>query len=161
MIDVAARMDANLTAQGYELSAEQRRSLRIGVRLSTALCLALVVVGLATQSALLILALVPIGAVGGWTARHPFDALWNHGLRHLVGGPLLPANPQPRRHTFKLATLWLLGIGLLFALDYATAALALGAVLVAVCSVVTITNFCLPSVMFGAWQRWRAAGRTS
>ena len=117
--------------------------LRIGLRLPTALCLALVIAGLAFESALMIALLVPIGAMAGWTARHPFDLMWNHGLRHLVRAPELPPNPTRRRHAFKLATVWLAGIAALFAVGAATVALILGGVLVAVCSLVTVTNFCI------------------
>jgi hypothetical protein len=158
-------MAANLDVQGYCLNAEQSRALRWGLRFSTALCLAIVATGLALQSAALILTLVPIGAVAGWTRRHPFDLIWNHGLRHLSGPhirrphkppPRLPPNPTPRRHAFKLATVWLLAIGLLFALGQPTVALVLGGVLVATCGLVTTTNFCVPSTLLGIW--WRRRG---
>lgn len=153
-------MDANLDVQGYCLTEEESRALRWGLRFPTALCLALAVTGLALQSAALILALVPIGAVAGWTRRHPFDLIWNHGLRHLSGTPELPPNPTPRRHAFKLATVWLLAVGLLavgllFALGQPTAALILGGVLVAVCGLVTTTNFCVPSTLLSLWERRR------
>jgi hypothetical protein len=35
------------------------------------------------------------------------------------------------------------------------AALTLGVVLVAVCGLVTTTNFCIPSTLLAAWWRWR------
>jgi hypothetical protein len=111
--------------------------------------------GLALQSAVLLLALVPIGAVAGWTRRHPFDLIWNYGLRDLSGAPELPPNPTPRRHAFKLGTIWLLAIGLLFALGQPTAALILGAILLPVCGLVTLTNFCIPSTLLGIWSRRR------
>lgn len=151
-------MDANLDVQGYCLTAEQSRALRWGLRFPTALCLALAVSGLALQSAVLILALVPIGAVAGWSKRHPFDLIWNHGVRHLGGVPELPPNPRPRRHSFKLATVWLLAVGLLFAVDQMTAGLVLGAVLIAVCGLVTVTNFCVPSTLLGIWWRRHDSG---
>lgn len=147
--------DDNLAVQGYCLSAEESHALRIGLRFPTALCLVLVVVGLALQSAALILALVPIGAIAGWTPRHPFDLIWNLGLRRLVGRPELPPNPTPRRHAFKLATIWLLAVGVLFAVGESTAALVLGGVLVAVCGLVTTANFCVPSTLLATWWRWR------
>lgn len=84
----------------------------------------------------------------------PFDHLWNHDVRHLVGGPELPPNPTRRRHSFKLATVWLATVAVLFAAGTSTAALALGGVLVAVCSLVTVTNFCIPSTML-AWLEGR------
>ena len=141
---------SNLTTQGYCLSSDEARALSVGLRFPTALCLALVVTGLALESALMIALLVPIGAVAGWTARHPFDLIWNHGLRHLTGAPELPPNPTRRRHAFKLATFWLAGVAALLAGGAATAALVLGGVLVGVCSLVTVTNFCIPSTML-AW----------
>ena len=149
-------MDTNLDVQGYRLTAQENRSLRWGLRFPTALCLALVITGLLLQSAAIVLALVPIGAVAGWTARHPFDPLWNHGLRHLTGAPELPPNPKPRRHAFKLATAWLLAVGLLLAFGFETAALVLGVTLVGVCALVTATNFCVPSTLPGVW--WRRRG---
>ena len=147
-------MRANLTTQGYRLSDGERRGLWLGLRFPTALCLALVVTGLALESALM----MPIGAVAGWSARHPFDHLWNHGVRHLVGGAELPPNPPRRRHAFKLATVWLAGVAALFAAGASTAAVALGGVLVAVCALVTATNFCVPSTMLAALERWRRRG---
>jgi hypothetical protein len=158
--DLAERgwMDTNLDVQGYCLTTAEGRALRWGLRFPTALCLALVIIGLALQSAVLILALVPIGTVAGWTRRHPFDLIWNHGLRHLSGAPQLPPNPPPRRHAFKLGTVWLLAVGLLFAFGQSTAGLALGAVLVAVCGLVTTTNFCVPSTLLGIWWRRHGAG---
>ena len=154
---VANWMNSNLEVQGYGLTASESRALRVGLRFPTALCLALVVTGLALQSAVVILALVPIGAVAGWTPRHPFDLLWNGGLRHLTGGPALPPNPRPRRHAFKLASVWLLVVGVFFAVGQTTAALVLGAVLVAVCGLVTTTNFCVLSTLLGVWWRRREA----
>jgi uncharacterized membrane protein len=150
-------MHSNLEVQGYCLSPEQSRALRVGLRFPTALCLAIVVIGLGLQSSVLILALVPIGAMAGWTRRHPFELIWNYALRHLRGAPELPPNPTPRRHAFKLATVWLLAVGLLFAAGEAAAALVLGGILVAVCGLVTTTNFCIPSTLLGAWWRWRGA----
>ena len=149
-------MDSNLGVQGYCLSAEQSRALRWGLRFPTALCLALVIGGLALQSAVLILAMVPIGAVAGWSKHHPFDLIWNHGLRRLAGAPELPPNPTPRRHAFKLATVWLLTVGLLFAFGPETVGLVLGAILVGVCGLVTVTNFCIPSTLLSVWSRRRA-----
>jgi len=148
-------MERNLDAQGYCLTSEESSALRWGLRFPTALCLGIVVLGLALESATLILALVPIGAAAGWTQRHPFDLIWNHGLRHLGRAPELPPNPTPRRHAFKLATVWLLAVGLLFAFGQPTAALVLGAVLVAVCGLLTLTNLCIPSTLLGLWRRRR------
>ena len=153
-MNAGAWMRANLTTQGYCPTDAEPRELWLGLRFPTALCLALVVTGLAVESALMVALLVPIGAVAGWSARHPFDHLWNRGVRHLVGAAELPPNPARRRHSFKLATFWLAGVAALFAAGANTAALVLGGVLVAVCGLVTVTNFCIPSTML-AWLEGR------
>jgi hypothetical protein len=148
-------MDSNLDVQGYCLTTEESRALRWGLRFPTALCLALVVSGLALQSAALILALVPVGVVAGWSRRHPFDLIWNDGIRYLNSAPELPPNPRPRRHAFKLGAAWLGVVGVLLAVGQPTAALVLGGVLLAVCGLVTVTNFCIPSTLLAIWWRWR------
>jgi hypothetical protein len=146
-------MRENLTTQGYCLSDAERRELSVGLRFSTGLCLVLVVTALALGSAGLVFALVPIGAFAGFTARHPFDYLWNKGVRRVAGGPELPPNPPRRRHAFKLATVWLTAVGVLLTAGSTTASLVLGGLLVAACAVVTATNLCLPSEALALWER--------
>jgi hypothetical protein len=153
MQSTGAWMRANLTTQGYCLTDTERRQLEVGLRFSTGLCLSLVVVALVLESPAMVFALSAIGLVAGFTAHHPFDYLWNHGVRHLLRAPALPPNPPRRRHAFKIATVWLLAVGILFAAGAATAALILGGLLVAACTTVTATNLCLPSEMLAWWER--------
>lgn len=148
-------MRSNLSTQGYCLSDAERRELAVGLRFSIGLCLSLVIVALALQSAAMVFALCGIGAVASFAARHPFDHLWNRGVRHLVGGPPLPPNPPRRRDAFKVATVWLAIVGALFAAGAMTVALVLGGLLVAACATVTATNLCLPSEAF-AWLERRS-----
>lgn len=148
-----AWMRANLTTQGYCLSDPQRRELALGLRFSTGLCLALVVVALAFQSPAMVFALSGIGAIAGFSTRHPFDHLWNYAVRHVMSAPKLPPSPTRRRHAFKVATAWLLVVGTLLAAGATTAALVLGGLLVAACATVTATNLCLPSEALAWWER--------
>lgn len=151
-------MDDNLLTQGYRMTAWERHRLAAAARFPTALCLALVVVALALESVPMLLALACIGAVAGFSERHPFDRLWNRAVRHLVGGPALPPNPARRRHAFKIATGWLLTVAAMLAAGAPTAALVLGSLLVAACAAVTAFNLCLPSVAFEAVDRFRRRG---
>jgi hypothetical protein len=149
----AVWMRANLTTQGYCLSDAERRELWLGLRFSTGLCLTLVVVALALESPVMVFALSGVGVIAGFSARHPFDHLWNHGVRHLVGGPPLPPNPVRRRHSFKLATAWLLVVGTLLSAGATVVALVLGSLLVAACATVTTANLCIPSEALAWWER--------
>lgn len=157
-IDVSAWMRENLTTQGYRLSDEERCELALGLRFSTGLCLSLVVVALALQSSLMVLALAGVGVIASFAARHPFDHLWNHGVRRLVGAPPLPPNPERRRHAFEVATVWLVLVGALFAAGSATIALVLGGLLVAACAAVIATDLCPPSETLAWLERRRARG---
>ncbi len=153
MARAGAWMRGNLTTQGYCLTDAERRELAVGLRFSTGLCLTLVVVALVLESAAMVFALSAIGVVAGFSARHPFDHLWNHGVRRVLGGPSLPPNPARRRDAFKIATVWLLVVGTLLATGATTAGLVLGGLLVAACATVTATNLCLPSETFAWWAR--------
>jgi hypothetical protein len=148
-----AWMRSNLTTQGYCLSDAERRELSLALRFSTGLCLTLVVVALALESPAMLFALSGIGVIAGFSARHPFDHLWNQVVRHVVGGPTLPPNPARRRHAFKVATVWLVGVGTLLVAGATTIGLILGGLLVAACAAVTATNLCLPSEALAWWER--------
>jgi hypothetical protein len=148
-------MRENLSTQGYELTDAERRRLSLGLRFPTGLCLALVVTALALQSAVMLVVLAGIGLVAGFSRRHPFDYVWNHALRHAFDAPPVPPNPSRRRHAFKLATVWLLAVAALFGGGHDAAALVLGGVLLAVCGLVTVTNFCVPSTLLAWWDKRR------
>jgi len=156
-MSLRAWMRSNLTTQGYCLGDAERRELWLGLRFSTGLCLALVVMALALESPVLVFALSGIGLIASFGARHPFDHVWNHGVRHLVGGPALPVNPERRRQAFRVATAWLLGVGALLAAGATAVGLILGGLLVAACATVTTTNLCLPSEALAWWERRRAS----
>jgi hypothetical protein len=152
-VNAGAWMRANLATQGYCLNDAEHRELSVGLRFSTGLCLTLVVISLVLESPAMVFALAGIGAIAGFTARHPFDRVWNHAVRHVVGRPPLPASPTRRGHSFKLASAWLLTVGILFAAGATTAAVVLGGLLVAACTSVTVTNLCLPSEALAWWER--------
>jgi hypothetical protein len=148
-------MRGNLTTQGYCLSDSERRALWLGLRFSTGACLVPVVVGLALESVVFFAVLVGVGAIAGFSSRHPFDHVWNHGVRHVFRAPELPPNPRRRRDAFKIGTAWLAVVAVLFAAGANTAALVMGVLLVAACATVTVTNLCLPSEVLSRFERLR------
>jgi hypothetical protein len=152
-VNPAVWIRSNLTTQGYCLSDAERRELWLALRFSTGLCLTLVVLALALESPVMVFVLSGIGAIAGFSPHDPYDHLWKHGLRHVVGGPPLPPNPVRCRHAFKLATAWLVLVGGVLAAGASIVALALGGLLVGACATVTATNLCLPSEALAWWER--------
>jgi Domain of unknown function (DUF4395) len=153
-------MDDNLATQGYCLAASDARRLALGLRFPTALCLALVAMGLALESAVLLGALSLIGLAAGVTSRRAFDHLWNHGIRQLLRAPAVPPNPPRRRHAFKVATASLALVAGVFAVGWSTAGIVLGVMLLTACAAVTVFNLCLGSLAL-SWLERRQARQAS
>jgi hypothetical protein len=138
-------MASNLAMQGYCLSPGEARALWLGLRFSTGVCLILTAGALAVGFWVPFVALAAIGAVAGFSARHPFDYVWNAAARRL-GGPAVPPSPARRRHAFKVATAMMLVMAGLFAASAELAAVVVGVMLLAACTTVTVTNLCNPSL---------------
>jgi len=145
-------MHRNLAMQGYSLDADSARRLRVGLRFATSLCLPIVVTGIVLESAAVLVATAVIGLFAGFSARHPFDLLWNHAVRHLFSAPVVPPSPRRRRHAFKVGTAWLLAVAGLFAAGMTTVALVLGGLLVVACAAVSTVNFCVPSFLLSLYE---------
>jgi Domain of unknown function (DUF4395) len=102
-------MRCNLSMQGYEsLGDDERRELGLGLRLSPVLCLTGMTLGVVLESPAILLGMAGTAVLGGFvTAKHPFDPIWDQGLRRLSGGPPLPRTPAPRRFACQIASVWL------------------------------------------------------
>lgn len=144
-----------LTMQGYgSLSDAERQSLWLGLRFSPALCFAGIALGAALASPVLLWAMAVSAGVGGFlTAKHPFDYVYDAVLRPLLGGPSVPPSPGPRRFACQLATPWIVAIAVAFWAGLPTVAWALAAPLLLVAAIVTTTNWCLPSLIYGLLKR--------
>ena len=58
--------------------------------------------------------MVPIAVLGAVFPVHPFDLIYNHGLRHLTGTTSLPRNGAPTRFACSIASIWVAAIALVF-----------------------------------------------
>lgn len=146
-----------LTMQGYgALGDEERRQLWLGLRFAPALCLTGIALGAVLASPALLFALAGTAFVGGFlTSKHPFDWLYDHTVRHVIGGPKVPASPAPRRFACQLATPWIIAIAIAFLVDAEILAWALAAPLLLVGTIVSTTNWCLPSLIYGLLHHGR------
>jgi hypothetical protein len=151
-----------LAMQGYgDLSDSERQGLWLGLRFSTGLCFAGIALGTALASPAFLLAMAVTAAVGGFvTAKHPFDYVYDAALRPLLGGPRVPPSPPPRRFACQLATPWIVAIAVAFWAGAPTVAWVLAVPLLVVAATVTITNWCLPSLIYGLLHR-RQAGEVT
>ena len=79
---------------------------------------------------------------------HPFDLLYNYGMRYLTRtGPLPNSGPQ-RHFVFVVATAWLAVTGWAFHVGANIVGIILGGLLVFVGGLASTTNFCIPSFIY-------------
>ena len=82
-----------LEIQGFiGLSDESLREVGPWLRFTPALCTGIVMIGTVLALPALLWVLVPIALFGAVFPRHPFDYIYNIGLRRLTGTRPLPAN---------------------------------------------------------------------
>ena|SRR6185503_21353735 len=92
------------------------------LRLSPALCAIFAGLGTATASPTILFALVGTALLGAVMPFHPFDLIYNYGIRFLVGKRALPSNGAPRRFACGVAAVWLVATALFFVGGQAIAA---------------------------------------
>jgi hypothetical protein len=92
--------------------------------------------------------LAAITSVGTLLPFHPFDLLYNHGMRYLTRtGPIPNSGPQ-RHFVFVVATVWLAATGWAFHVGANIAGISLGVLLISVGGLASTTNFCIPSFIY-------------
>jgi hypothetical protein len=117
------------------------------LRFSPALCAMAAAVGTLTGSPAILLALAATAFLGAVLPFHPFDLIYNYGIRFWIGRRPLPSNGMPRRIACGIASIWLVGTALLFSVGATMAGYALGGLFVAVATLVSTTDICIPSMM--------------
>jgi hypothetical protein len=138
-----------LDIQGFgEVDDDTLARTQAWLRLAPALCGVVAALGTALPSPAILWLLAAIAAAGAILPYHPFDLLYNLGVRRMTHGPRLPDNRAPRRFACGLASVWLVVTGGLFAAGYAPAGYVLGAAFVAVAVLVATTHVCIPSMIF-------------
>lgn len=118
------------------------------LRTTFLLCGSLVAIGTALAFTPLLWAMVPIAALGGILRVHPFDNIYNYGLRHLTGTKRLPLNGPPTRFACALATPLLVATGVAFEVGVLWLGYLLGGLLTSVALLVGVTHFCIPSLIY-------------
>lgn len=149
-----------LEMQGYP-DLDDRTLAEIGpwLRLAPALCAGLVAAATLLGSAPLVVAIAGTAILGAILPHHPFEYLYQSGLRRITGGRPLPPNGAPRRFACAFATVWLIATAGAFATGSVVAGRILGGMFVAVAMIPVLTDFCVPSFIFQIVARRRVAAR--
>jgi hypothetical protein len=143
-----------IQAQGFcGLSDATYAQINYPLRLSPAICMTWAAVGTALASPAILWALASFAVLGAVLPGHPFDVLYNYGLRHLVGKPMLPRYGKRRRMACVMGAITVGAAGWAFQAGIPWLGFLLGGLLVGLAFVNVSTGFCVPSfvarVLFG------------
>jgi hypothetical protein len=137
-----------LVAQGFELSDDEIAKFNYWLRLAPTVCMLWVTTGLIFGSTVLIASLIPVGLLCFAFARHPFDLIYNFGLRYLTGGEKLPIYGAPRRFVCLMAALMLSSIAVSFILGFFAVGYTIGISMAAMLLLNVVTGNCGPCVFY-------------
>jgi hypothetical protein len=130
-------MRERIEEQGFcGLDDGQISEFNLPLRLAPFMCLVWTAAGLTLGSPAVIAALVPFAVAGAILPGHPFDVVYNFGLRHLVKRPPLPHYGKRRRLACVAASVALTAS----ALSFLYGAPAIGYTLGIMVSMGTLTN---------------------
>lgn len=103
---------SRLEAQGFcNLDDTALEEIGPWLRWSPSICLFFIALGVLLKSPLVLWALAAIAFLGVLLPFHPFDLLYNHGMRYFTGTRPLPHQGPQRRFACGVATVWLIATG--------------------------------------------------
>lgn len=152
---MTARTRRRLHIQGFDTVPDAELApVAPWLRLSFILCALLGAVGTAMASPGVLVALAAIAALAAASPVHPFDPIYNYGIRHITGTGPLPARGLPSRFGCGMGALMLLPTAWAFAAGHSTIGYVLGAALTSVAFLVGTTDICLPSMLYRTIFGW-------
>jgi hypothetical protein len=142
---------ARLDIQGLgDISDEVLASIVPWQRMAYFLCALLAGVGTVLASPTILFSLTVVSAPAALLPFHPFDLIYNHGVRHLRNTGPLPKRRAQGRFACGIATLWLVATGIAFGAGQNVLGYLLGGSLTAVGLLVGTTDICIPSMIYNA-----------
>ncbi len=153
-----------LDVQGFDtIDEDVLARIAPWLRLAFGLCGILAIVGTALASTPILLTLAAIAFLATILPVHPFDLIYNHGIRRVTGTPPLPKRGPPSRFACGVGALWLIVTVGAFDYSYMTVGYVLGYMLASVAILVSATDICIPSILFRAilGSPWPRAGRVA
>ena len=150
MSQISAIVRERIQAQGFcGLNDATYAQINYPLRLSPGIMMVWVAVGTVLASARILWALVPFTALGAILTGHPFDVLYNQGLRYLMGTQELPRYGLRRRFAFAMATTMTTLAAGAFQAGVPLLGHIVGGAIVASTCLQVITGICGPAVLAG------------
>jgi hypothetical protein len=150
-----ARTRRLLDIQGFDgVGVQELARVAPWLRLAFGLCAVLGGLGTALASPTILLLLAPIAALAAASHVHPFDLIYNHGIRHLTGTGPLPRRGVPTRVGCGMGAVFVLVTAWAFWSGHRVVGYALGGALTFVVLLAATTDICIPSMIYRSIFGW-------
>jgi hypothetical protein len=155
------RRNRLLDIQGFD-TVDRQELARVApwLRLAFGLCALLGGAGTVLASPTLLLMLSAVATTAAASPVHPFDLVYNYGIRHVTGTGPLPRRGVPTRLGCGMGAVLLVVTAWIFSAGHTVAGYALGGSLTLVVLLVSTTDICIPSLIYRlifGWPPPRAA----
>jgi hypothetical protein len=149
-----------LDIQGFDgVDVQELASVAPWLRLTFGLCAVLGGTGTILASPAILLGLALIAAVAAASPVHPFDLVYNYGIRNLTGTGPLPRRGLPTRFGCGMGAILVLVTAWAFWAGHMLVGYVLGGMLTFVVLLVATTDICIPSLIYRSIFGWpRARG---
>ena len=118
------------------------------LRFAYGFCAVLAAVGVILASPAILIGLTLFSAWGAASPVHPFDYIYNYGIRRITGTGPLPERGAPARFACGLGTVWLVATAWAFYAGMMLTGYTLGVLLILVAGLVSTIHFCIPSLIY-------------
>jgi hypothetical protein len=143
-----------LNVQGFsDVDDDTLAEVAPWLRMAFGMCAVLAGAGTALASPALLWALTAVAALAAMFPVHPFDLIYNHGIRYLRNTGPLPKRRAQSRFACGVGAIWLVTTALAFQSGALIAGYIAGAALTAVALLVSLTDICIPSMIYNALFR--------
>jgi len=138
-----------LHIQGYHLySDKELNGYKYGIRFAYALCTTMVAVGLVLNNLPLLIIAAVVAFGGTVLPYHPFDYLYNYGVRHLFKKSRIPRRTSQAKFACAIAFVWLTFIISFLYFGNFMMAYTLGGILLFLATLASAMDICVPSMIY-------------
>lgn len=142
-----------LEIQGHNLDDDALAEIGPWMRWPYVFCASILVVGVVLASPPILWTLSAVALATVFTPSHPFNYIYNHGVRHLTGTRPLPPNTPQGRFACGVGSVWLMSTGVAFFVGATTVGYILGGAMSALAILVATTHICVPSIIYNTIKK--------
>lgn len=156
---LSATTRRRLNVQGFgDVEDETLAEVAPWLRLAFGMCALLAGAGTVLASPTILWILTPIAALAALFPVHPFDLIYNHGIRYLRNTGPLPKRRAQSRFACGVGAVWVAATALTFQSGTPLWGYVLGTALTGVAVLVSTTDICIPSMIYNALFRRSQSG---